>query len=244
MGGARLFCFDCVNKDGETYDSLDLCCAPESRCIEARITHRENLDGAHEPYHRLVKFRTVVLTRELGRTYRLARAAFERVEELCAKIAGASQQPQEEKGTGKDAQDASIPELTTAAVVSEGVKPEDVPPTADSNKDEPEAEPTTSVTELPSESDKSDGIPTATDGTRDGTDAELTVTKEPSNNDKPDDVPAAADGSKDESETKDKEGNVSQSAIQDQPQNEDLPTCGKCNGALSFPFWYCTLCEG
>ena len=244
MGGARLFCFDCVNKDGETYDSLDLCCAPESRCIEARITHRENLDGPHEPYHRLVKFRTVVLTRELGRTYRLARAAFERVEELCAKIAGASQQLQVEKDTGKDAQDASTPELTTASVTSESVKPEDVPPTAGGTEDEPEAKPTAVVTELSSEGDKSDGIPTATDGTRDGTETESTVTKEVSNNDKPDDVPTAADGSKDENKTKDKEENVSQSAIQAQPQNGDLPTCGKCNGALSFPFWYCTLCEG
>ena len=176
-----------------------------------------------------------MLIRELGRTYRLARAAFERVEELCAKIAGASRQPQEEEDTGKDGQDASTPEPTTAEVTSESVKPEEVPAASDDTKDQPEAE---RATEMSSESDKSDDIPTATDGARDGTEAELTVTE------KPDDVPAAADGSKDETETKDEEGNVSQSATQAQPQTGDLPTCGKCNGSLSFPFWYCMFCEG
>ena len=243
MVGARLYCFDCVNKDGDDYDSLDLCCTPESRCIEARITDRENLNGPHEPYHRLIKFRTVVLTRELGRTYRLARTAFERVEELCAKIARASQQSQEEKDIGKDAQDASTPEPTTTEETSESVKPEDVPAVADDTKDQPEAEPTTVAAEMPSESDKLDVIPTATDGTRDGTEAEPTITVRRSK-DNPDDVPAAADGSKDETETNDKEGSVSQSASEAQPQNGDLPTCGKCSGSLSFPFWYCIICEG
>jgi len=185
-----------------------------------------------------------VVTREVGPTYRLARAAFERVEELCAKIAAASQQPQEEKDAGKDAQDASTPEPTTAEVTPEGVKSEDVPAAADGTKGQPEAEQTTAATGVPSESDKPDVIPTATDGTRDGSEAEPTVTEEPSKDHKPDDVPAVADGSKDETETKDKEGNVSQSATPAQPQNGDLPTCGKCNGSLSFPFWYCILCEG
>ena len=183
-----------------------------------------------------------MVTREVGRTYRLARAAFERVEELCAKIAGASRQPQEEKGTGKDVQDASTPEPTTAEVTSE----EDVPAAADDTKDQPEAEPTTVATEMPTQSDKSESnvVPTVTDGTRDGTEAEPTVTEEPSKDNRPDDVPAVADGSKDETETKDEGGNVSQSATQAQPQNGDLPTCGKCHGSLSFPFWCCILCEG
>ena len=238
IGGARLLCFDCVNKDGDTHDSLDLCCALESRCIEARITHRENLNGPHEPYHRLIKFRTVVLTRELGRTCRLARAAFEREEGLCAKIAGASLQPQEEGDTGKDTRDASTPEPTTAEVTSESVKPEDVFAAAADIEDQPEAERTTVATEAPSESDKSDDIPTATDGTRDGTEADPTVTE------KPDDIPAATDDSKDGTETKDEEGNVSESATQAQAHTGDLPTCGECNGFLSFPFWYCMFCEG
>jgi len=25
---------------------------------------------------------------------------------------------------------------------------------------------------------------------------------------------------------------------------EELPTCGKCKGKLSFPFWYCIFCKG
>jgi hypothetical protein len=170
----------------------------------------------------------------------LARAAFERVEELCAKIAGASQQPQAEEKTGKDTQDASTPEPTTVVVTSESVKPEDVPATAADTEDQPEAERSTVAAEIPPESDKSNDVPNATDDTRDRTEAgpEPTVTE------KQDDVPAVTDGSKDETETKDGEGNVSQSATQAQPQTSDLPTCGKCSGSLSFPFWYCMFCEG
>jgi hypothetical protein len=33
-------------------------------------------------------------------------------------------------------------------------------------------------------------------------------------------------------------------SIQPQVQHQDLPTCSKCNGHLSFPFWYCIFCEG
>jgi len=29
-----------------------------------------------------------------------------------------------------------------------------------------------------------------------------------------------------------------------QTQSGDLPTCGKCKGNLSFPFWYCIFCKG
>jgi hypothetical protein len=249
MGGSRLFCLDCLNKEGDTFDTLDLCCAPESRCMEARVTYRENIDGAHEPYHRLVKLRTAVLTHHFGRTYKLACAAFERVEEFCARIAGASQ-PGEEKEKEKDVQGTSAPELTTVEVS----KQDDVPATADDTKDRPEAEPTT-TTEMLTKSDKSDDIPTGTDGTRDGTEAGPTVTELPLKDDKVDDVPAAADGSKNEtdSEAKEKEGKevsqlegggASESPAQAQPQTGDLPTCGNCNGSLSFPFWYCIFCEG
>jgi hypothetical protein len=40
-----------------------------------------------------------------------------------------------------------------------------------------------------------------------------------------------------------KNGAASDSA-QVQGQEKDLPTCGKCKGSLSFPFWYCIFCEG
>jgi hypothetical protein len=33
-------------------------------------------------------------------------------------------------------------------------------------------------------------------------------------------------------------------AEQGQGQDPDLPTCGKCKGSLSFPFWYCIFCKG
>jgi hypothetical protein len=49
-------CDSCHGRIG----GLDLCCAP--RCIDARITHRQDLEGAHEPSHRLVKVRTTVLS--------------------------------------------------------------------------------------------------------------------------------------------------------------------------------------
>jgi hypothetical protein len=31
---------------------------------------------------------------------------------------------------------------------------------------------------------------------------------------------------------------------QTQPQDSDLPSCGKCTRRLSFPCWYCIYCEG
>jgi len=222
--------------------------------MEARVTYRQNIDGPHEPYHRLVKLRMVVLTHHFGHTYRLACAAFERVEEFCARIAEASHQPREEKETEKDAQATSAPELTTANVSSESVKQDDVPAAADDTKDRPEAEPTT-TTEMSANSDKSDDVPTAADGIRDATEAGPTVTEVPLKDDKVDGVPAAVDGSKNEtdSEAQDKEGKevsqlesggASESLAQAEPQNGDLPTCGNCNGSLSFPFWYCIFCSG
>jgi cytoskeletal protein RodZ len=276
MGGARLLCLDCLNKEEDSFDTLDLCCAPESQCIEARVTYRQNLDGPHEPYHRLVKLRSDVLTHHFGRTYNLACVAFERVEAFCVRIAGACHQPQDEKETEKDAQAASASEPTTAEVSSESVKQDDIPATADDTKGQPEAESTEmlapgdksddvpsaadgtrdvtgaepTATEETSKDDKADDVPSTADGTRDVTGAEPTATEEPSKDDKVDDVPTAVDGPKDETKTEEKDGNeVSQDdgASQAQPQNEDLPSlpsCGNCNGSLSFPFWYCIFCSG
>ncbi|KAI0249341.1 hypothetical protein BJV78DRAFT_1347821 [Lactifluus subvellereus] len=140
IGGARLFCLDCANKDTEVYDALDLCCAPQ--CITARVTYREDIDGAHEPNHKLVKVRTVVLKRQQGHVYTAARAAFERVEDFCEKIAEFSKRPQK----------------------------------SDAGLDEPNALSSRAIT---------------------GTST----------------------------------------------QDSDLPTCGKCNGPLSFPCWYCIICQ-
>ena len=99
IGGARLFCLDCANKSTEVYDALDLCSTPE--CIAARVTNREDLVGAHEPNHKLVKVRTVVLKRQHGRVHTAARKAFEHVETACMQIAEASNQP--ETGSNKSA---------------------------------------------------------------------------------------------------------------------------------------------
>jgi len=87
IGGARLFCLDCVN-NSEVLNALDLCSRPD--CIAARVTDREDLKGAHEPNHKLVKARTVVLARQHGRAYTAATRAFTRVEEFCMQIAEAS----------------------------------------------------------------------------------------------------------------------------------------------------------
>jgi len=241
MGWVRLFCVDCISKDGETFDTLDLCCASESQCIDAHITHRENLIGPHEPHHRLVKLHTVLLTQHFGRTYKLACEAYERVEGFCAKIAEAenSQQPQEEKETAQDVQDVSTQEPTTSEMPSSSDKPGDVLTAVDSPKDGAEVEPTTTVIPLQSD-DKSDDEPIRVDDTKDEGEAGPTATEVPSKNDQPDDDPPSTDEVKNQIETEDKEP---QPPARAEGDDGDLPTCGKCNGSLSFPFWYCIFCE-
>jgi 5-methylcytosine-specific restriction endonuclease McrA len=160
IGRPRLTCLDCAAKSTEVYDSLDLCCAP--KCVSARLTHRKDIEGAHEPSHRLAKVRTAVLRRNEGRLYTVACNAFERVEEICRKIAELSLHPPDE-------------------TESEGQKV--------SNFEQ-------NSTEMPAKSDKPDD-----------------VTNPP--------------GAKGRAEVE-----------------RDLPTCGKCTGHLSFPFWYCIFCEG
>jgi len=63
IGGPRLFCLDCIDKN-DTFATLDLCCIPESRCIEAYVSSRKEL-LPHEPSHKLVKLRTAVPTYHL-----------------------------------------------------------------------------------------------------------------------------------------------------------------------------------
>jgi hypothetical protein len=131
IGGARLFCLDCDCKDTETFECLDLCCAQE--CIAARITSRQDLEFAHEPSHRLVKVRTVVLRRQHGRVHTAAIAAFGNVEELCAKIAEYSQglveEDKEGEVTGPDTKNPSSPEPTPEETPSEpdDGQPDDAP---------------------------------------------------------------------------------------------------------------------
>jgi hypothetical protein len=125
IGGPLLSCLDCAVKSSEAYDSLDLCGSPQ--CIDARVTHRQDLEGVHEPSHRLVKFRTTVPTRSHGRAYTAACDAFERVRETRRKIAEFTSHPDEE--TGPDEQKASSfgPKMPA--------KPDDVLNTPNDTKD-------------------------------------------------------------------------------------------------------------
>ena len=125
IGGARLFCLDCVIKGTETHNTVDLCCAPA--CVIARITHRQDLEAPHEPGHRLVKVRTNLLTRQHGRAYTAAQAAFTKVENFCKRIAEASQEAQEnekEEQTVSDAETAPSSESILSETPSEDDKPE------------------------------------------------------------------------------------------------------------------------
>jgi len=67
-----------------------------------------------------------------------------------------------------------------------------------------------------------------------------TSTKMPTKSDKSNDVPNPPDGTKGGAKV---EGKTARDARQNQVQAESLPTCGKCEGRLSFPFWYCIFCE-
>jgi hypothetical protein len=165
IGGPRLFCLDCCIKSTEIHDTLDLCCSPQ--CVGARVTHREDLESAHEPSHRLVKVRTTLLSRSHGRAHTAACDAFKRVGETRRKIAESTSRPDE---TGLDDQKTSSLGQTS--------------------------------TELTAKSDKPDDVLNPLDGT------------------------------------------AAQDAREEQVHDQNLPSCGKCIGRLSFPFWYCIFCEG
>lgn len=173
IGGPRLFCLDCASTNTGSYNSLDLCCAPE--CAGARVT-REDLASPHEPYHRLVKARTTVLIRNQGRAHTAACEAFERAKGFCIKIAELSSHPHEETRPDEQKTSSLGPTLTEAHAKS----------------------------------------------------------------DKLDDVLIAPDGNKGGVRVKDKTI-PARDSIQIQ---DNLPICGKCQGSLSFPFWYCIFCKG
>ncbi|KAI9438360.1 hypothetical protein H4582DRAFT_1815080, partial [Lactarius indigo] len=159
IGGPRLFCLDCINEGTKSHNPVDLCCAPA--CVAARITHRRDIPAPHEPYHRLIKARTTVLTRQHGRALTAARNAFTKAEDS-----------------------------------------EDVP------------------SETPPKDDKPDNGPDA-----------------------PEDSKSKAEGVEDMPKEQEQETLQSTEQAQKQKQDSDLPTCGKCNGPLSFPCWYCVKCE-
>jgi len=103
--GPRLICLDCVNKSTEVFSPLDLCC--EQQCVSARVTHRQDLEGSHEPNHRLLKVRTSVVKRNYGIAYTKACGASERVRQSCREITKFSlQSRQEEMGLTKEEDDS------------------------------------------------------------------------------------------------------------------------------------------
>jgi hypothetical protein len=212
--GARLICLDCIDQSN-TFYTIDLCCAPESRCIDERVTSREDLPGPHEPFHKLIKLRTAVPTHRLGRTYNLACAAFERGEDFLAKVARISQHSQEQKES----------ETPSVILVEEY-----------GSRSGTEIGPT--VTEMLWKSDRPDGTSADVGNIRDRVEEKPTVTEVSQTNDGP---RSTTDDANDQNET---EHNVSQATTRAQRQDEDLPTCGECNKSLSFPLWYCIYCEG
>ena len=145
------------------------------------MTFRNNLEGAHEPNHKLVKVRTVVLKRQYGHVHTAAWEAFEHVESICMQIAEVSNQPE-----------------------------------AGSNK---------SCTFIPNQFMMVLYLPLI-DGTK-GV---------------PDDT--GVKYSFQESGDKTPINTLEVFRPEHKAQSRYLPTCGNCNGHLSFPFWYCIFCEG
>jgi hypothetical protein len=216
IGGARLFCLDCVHRPTLAFHIVGLCCEPQ--CVAARI-YRPDLEVAHEPNHRLVKARIPVLTRHYGHTCSVAHSTFERILYQCVRISESSAHPQEEEKTGLVEQVTLNRGPTFAEIPANVDKVDDAlttpreERTGPDKQEAPSHEPT--VAEVSAGVDKVDDDLTAQDGHR--------------------------YGSRDGDEVKD---NASQHSTEVPNQNEDLPTCGNCKCRLSFPCWYCIFCEG
>ena len=221
IGGARLFCLDCVIKGTETHNTVDLCCAKD--CLAARITHRQDLEAPHDPNHRLVKVRTTVLTRQHGRAYTAAQKAFTKVEKLCTMIAEASQQTEKQEQTVPDAEAASSPEEVPSETPSKdddkrpengAATPEDTTSGAEDVEDKPRAQEKET-------SQSAENVTAALEDTASG-----------------------AEGVEDKPQVQEEEVSQGGEQAQAQDQGSDVPSCGNCKGALSFPCWYCVKCEG
>ena len=159
--------------------------------MAASITHRQDLEVPHNPNHRLVKYRTTVLTRQHGRAVTAAEDAFIKVEPFCKKIAEASQQSPEKQEGVPDAEVAS--------------SPEEIPSETPSKGDEKQPENGAAASE---------------------------------------NTTSGAEGVEDKPQEQEQETPQSADQAQTPDQDNDLPSCGNCNGPLSFPCWYCVKCEG
>jgi hypothetical protein len=137
--GDRLFCLDCVNKDTEVFNPIDLC--SNAQCISQRVTYRQDIEGTHEPTHRLVRVHILVYNYQYGYVHSSASEAYKRVERFCKRIAEVSQESQEKENsqtTGPDTNSSSsVPEpaLVDSKTVSGNDKPVDGVITPDGAQD-------------------------------------------------------------------------------------------------------------
>jgi hypothetical protein len=67
--------------------------------------------------------------------------------------------------------------------------------------------------------------------------------KQPENGTTPEDTTTGAEGVEDKPLEQENETPQIAEQAQSQDQDDDLPSCGKCKGPLSFPCWYCIKCE-
>jgi hypothetical protein len=129
ISGDRLFCLDCVNKDTELFNPMDLC--SNAQCISQRVTYRQDIEGTHEPTHKLVRVHILVSKRQYGLVHSRASEAYERVEMFCKRIAEVSQESQEKENSQTTRPDTnasssgSEPALVDSKTVSGNDKPID-----------------------------------------------------------------------------------------------------------------------
>ena len=259
IGGARLFCVDCIHTPTAEFNTLDLCCKPQ--CVATRILQPIDMEVPHEPYHRLAKARTPILRRDYGHIYSAALEAFERSRYACVMIAESTTHPQDEEKTGSVEQETPNHELTFVEIPANVDKVDDAPTaphedekTGSIGEETPNHEP--SFGEVPANVDKVDYTPTAPQEEektgsvgQETPNHEPTLAEMPANVDKVDDAPTVL-------QAEEEAGSVGQETPNQEPPFaeipasvhsvliENLPTCGNCNGRLSFPCWYCIFCNG
>ena len=181
IGGARLFCVDCVHKPTVEFDALDLCCEPQ--CVAASMPELIDLEVPHEPDHRLVKARIPVLLRHYGRVHSEALGAFERVRILYERLAKSTAHPQEEEKAGSLEKETPNHEPTVSAMLTNVERVENVITTPQEegarpfNQETPSHQPT--VAEMSAGVDKVDDVSTAQDFSRGGDGAEDSTSQHP-----------------------------------------------------------------
>ena len=262
IGGARLFCVDCVPEPTAESNVVNLCCEPQCvTAVAALMPPPPDMEVAHKPNHRLVKARIPVLLRHYGRIHSAALEAFDRSRYACMRIAESTAHPQEEEKTGSVEPETPNHEPTFAEIPANVDKVDDTPTaphgdekTGSVGEETPNLEPTSA--ELPASVDRVNDAPSAPQEEEEtGLVGQETPNHEPTFGEIPADVDKV-----DDAPTAPQEEEEAGSVVQETPNHEppfseipasvysviieDLPTCGNCNGRLSFPCWYCIFCIG